>query len=98
MERYPSFLSMTLSEFESLALNERLRRVVYKGTPVARIKSNGRGFLLYAVCNFYVELEMTYTKTSCDVKALRSFVFSDRLDKYLAQISLETLGIGNAAA
>ena len=88
---------MTLLEFESLDLTEQLEHVVENGTPIAQIKTARKGTLLYALYNYYVELEMAYKKGMSDVNAVYVFRMSPRLDKYLDLIDISELDINKAA-
>jgi hypothetical protein len=88
---------MTLLEFESLELTAQLEHVVETGTPIAQIKTPRKGSLLYALYNFYVELEMEYKKGISDVVAVHPFRIGPKLEKYLEQIDISELGLDKAA-
>lgn len=89
---------MTLMEFESLELSVQLQLLVDEGVPIGQIRAPRSGHLLYALYNFYVELDMSYKKDSSDVTGIEAFRLSPRLNKYLNQIDLTELGISNEAA
>ena len=89
---------MTVLEFESLELTDRLELVVEQGTPIAQIKKPRKGQLLYSLYSFYVELEMTYKAGCTDVHEAHAYYASPRLNKFLDLIDLSELGIGDQAA
>ncbi len=89
---------MTVLEYESLELTDRLELVVEQGTPIAQIKKPRKGHLLYSLYSFYVELEMIYKAGSTDVYEAHAFYASPKLNKFLDLIDLSELGIGNKAA
>ena len=89
---------MTLLEFEQLEMTEQLEIVVENGTPLSQVKSIRKGHLLYALYNFYVELDMEYKKGKTDVVEIHAFHMSVKLNKYLKQIDLTDIGINNEAA
>ena len=90
-------MAMTLLEFESMEFTERLEHVIENGVPIAQVKTIRKGHLLYALYNFYVELDMTYGRGKTDVKEVHAFRISPKLNKYLKEIDLSDIGIGNAA-
>jgi hypothetical protein len=79
---------MGLYEYGILSLPERLQLVWHRGTFLANVKTSQQGHNLYALYNFFVEVELTYKETQTVITDAVPFVTGERLNKYLGTIDL----------
>lgn len=77
---------MTIYEYLILNDNQRAQYLWEHGTHLLNHIENGKGYLLYKLNGFYVEV-VTHDTSIAEVMP---FIKGERLEKYLAKIPLPT--------
>jgi hypothetical protein len=81
-------MRLELHEFAALELDDRLDVLWQYGTLIAHVKTRSRGYALYALFGYYVEMQVNRAKV---ITAAVAFKRGDKLDKYLPQVDLSDL-------